>query len=389
MDAIVGNDLNIAARVAAGTGDAPDAGPAGDSHEPGAAVGRDGRECRADLRRYAGAARRIAEDRRRANWSRCSGRPAPARRRSCGFSPASIFRPPAASCSASEDALRLSVQERNVGFVFQNYALFRHMTVFDNVAFGLDRARCRPPPGQGRDRAPRSRASRTRPARRSREALSRAAFRRPAPARRARPRARHRAAHPAARRTLRRARREGAQGTAPLAARNPRSAPATPRSSSPTTRKRRSNSPTASSSSTRGESSRSAPPTRSTTGRRRRSSPASSARCNALPVTVETGNIFLDDRELGLANDGGPDGPRTLVFRPHDVVFRDDGVGGIAGFVVSELRHGPTRRLAVEVGLRRHRIEVDVAADTAPKKGNRVVILPRRWRLFRPDDFEG
>lgn len=30
-----------------------------------------------------------------------------------------------------------SVRERGVGFVFQNYALFRHMSVFDNVAFGL------------------------------------------------------------------------------------------------------------------------------------------------------------------------------------------------------------------------------------------------------------
>ena len=29
------------------------------------------------------------------------------------------------------------VQERRVGFVFQHYALFRHMTVFENVAFGL------------------------------------------------------------------------------------------------------------------------------------------------------------------------------------------------------------------------------------------------------------
>ena len=36
-----------------------------------------------------------------------------------------------------EDATRLSVQERRVGFVFQHYALFRHMTVFDNVAYGL------------------------------------------------------------------------------------------------------------------------------------------------------------------------------------------------------------------------------------------------------------
>src|SRR5688572_29971286 len=29
-----------------------------------------------------------------------------------------------------EDALRLDLRQRNVGFVFQHYALFRHMTVF-------------------------------------------------------------------------------------------------------------------------------------------------------------------------------------------------------------------------------------------------------------------
>src|SRR3954451_5962161 len=31
----------------------------------------------------------------------------------------------------------LSVQERNIGFVFQNYALFKSMNVFKNIAFGL------------------------------------------------------------------------------------------------------------------------------------------------------------------------------------------------------------------------------------------------------------
>src|SRR4030095_6896414 len=36
-----------------------------------------------------------------------------------------------------EDAVRIAIQRRRVGFVFQHYALFRHMTVFDNVAFGL------------------------------------------------------------------------------------------------------------------------------------------------------------------------------------------------------------------------------------------------------------
>jgi len=36
-----------------------------------------------------------------------------------------------------EDATARSVRDRNVGFVFQHYALFRHMSVFENVAFGL------------------------------------------------------------------------------------------------------------------------------------------------------------------------------------------------------------------------------------------------------------
>ena len=36
-----------------------------------------------------------------------------------------------------EDASARHVRERQVGFVFQHYALFKHMTVFENVAFGL------------------------------------------------------------------------------------------------------------------------------------------------------------------------------------------------------------------------------------------------------------
>ncbi len=35
------------------------------------------------------------------------------------------------------DVTHLHVRDRRIGFVFQHYALFRHMTVFDNVAFGL------------------------------------------------------------------------------------------------------------------------------------------------------------------------------------------------------------------------------------------------------------
>ena len=43
-----------------------------------------------------------------------------------------------------EDATNLPAQRRGVGFVFQHYALFRHMTIRQNVAFGLDVQKPRP-----------------------------------------------------------------------------------------------------------------------------------------------------------------------------------------------------------------------------------------------------
>jgi sulfate transport system ATP-binding protein len=53
-----------------------------------------------------------------------------------------------------EDVSHRDVKERRVGFVFQHYALFRHMTVFQNVAFGLQvrPRRLRPPKDVIRDR---------------------------------------------------------------------------------------------------------------------------------------------------------------------------------------------------------------------------------------------
>ena len=52
------------------------------------------------------------------------------------------------------DVTNMHVRDRRIGFVFQHYALFRHMSVFDNVAFGLTALprRARPSSGEIRSR---------------------------------------------------------------------------------------------------------------------------------------------------------------------------------------------------------------------------------------------
>ncbi len=47
-----------------------------------------------------------------------------------------------------KDVTEVPVQERGIGFVFQNYALFRHMTVASNIAFGLNVMKRRERPGK-------------------------------------------------------------------------------------------------------------------------------------------------------------------------------------------------------------------------------------------------
>mgnify|MGYP000082400562 CR=1 FL=1 len=57
-----------------------------------------------------------------------------------------LERPTAGEVYFDETAIKeLEPGQRNVGFVFQNYAIFTHMTVYDNLAFGLRVRKPRPP----------------------------------------------------------------------------------------------------------------------------------------------------------------------------------------------------------------------------------------------------
>ena len=287
-----------------------------------------------------------------------------------------------------EDALSLTVQQRNVGFVFQNYALFRHMRVFDNIAFGLDvRPRGRRPGKadigtrvmellklvqlDGLDRRFPSQLS---GGQRQRVALARALAIEPRILLLDEP---FGALDAKVRRELRRWLREIHDQTGhttvfvthdqeeaiELADRivvlnqgcieqvgtpdEIYDAPASPFVAGFI-----------------GES-------------------------NALPVVSQDGKLFLDDRALDLPSLSGPAGPRTLVFRPHHVDVLGDKPGGIAGRVISERRHGAVRRVEVEIDAGR-RVEVDVPADeTQARKGDSISVLPNHWWLFEAPKANG
>jgi sulfate transport system ATP-binding protein len=103
---------------------------------------------------------------------------------------------------------------------------------------------------------------------------------------------------------------------------------------------------------------------------------------SALPVTVENGSIHLDDRLIGIDAKGHPDGPAMLYFRPNQVRTGGADNGAIVGVVSGSRRHGDVRRLELEVGLARHRCEIDVAADSDIAKKGRVAFKLTDWRLY-------
>ena len=103
-----------------------------------------------------------------------------------------------------------------------------------------------------------------------------------------------------------------------------------------------------------------------------------------LPVTVADGAAVLDGVPTGLSAPGATAGPATLGFRPHDVVLVEDDGPALRGRIIAERRHGARRRLELEVGREHHRAEIDVEVDAPRPEGGRIAFRPERWRIFPP-----
>jgi sulfate transport system ATP-binding protein len=285
-----------------------------------------------------------------------------------------------------EDASRKSVGERNVGFVFQHYALFRHMTVADNVAFGLKirPAATRPPRGEIKRRAlelldlvqlsglAHRYPSQLSGGQRQRVALARALAIEPRVLLLDEP---FGALDAQVRRELRRWLREihDATGhTTVFVTHDQEEALELADRVVVMSQGRIEQVGTAD---------------------QVYDNPVSPfvygfiGDSSTLPVRVEQGDVWFEDRSIGLRAPHVPDGEATLYFRPHDVELLDGCGGCIAGTAGVSRRVAGTKRVELAIGGAGHRVEIELPVDHPAATRSRIAFRPRRWKLFSAQEL--
>lgn len=104
---------------------------------------------------------------------------------------------------------------------------------------------------------------------------------------------------------------------------------------------------------------------------------------NSLPVTVVDGQTRWHDRMIDFPTNGAADGPARLDFRPHDVSLSPDSAGSLPMLVTGAYRKGGNWRVEGTVGGAARVIEVDLPADgPLPNPGQRLTLQITRGRIF-------
>jgi sulfate transport system ATP-binding protein len=103
-----------------------------------------------------------------------------------------------------------------------------------------------------------------------------------------------------------------------------------------------------------------------------------------LPVEVQDGCVRLDGRALNITADGAPSGASKLFVRRHDMQVGPAGNGGLEGAVRRVRTFGPIQRaeVALSAGLGDTMIEIDAPRDREIQPGDIIGLQPRRYRIF-------
>ncbi|HZY67302.1 MAG TPA: sulfate/molybdate ABC transporter ATP-binding protein [Devosia sp.] len=102
---------------------------------------------------------------------------------------------------------------------------------------------------------------------------------------------------------------------------------------------------------------------------------------SSIPVEIENGELWVGGRAVGLSAGDAPPGKAQLFFRPHDAELVPEGLA-LAGVVAASRRVGGTRRVELEIGGEAQRVEIDLPFDHPAGEKTRVAFRPKRWRLF-------
>ena len=101
-----------------------------------------------------------------------------------------------------------------------------------------------------------------------------------------------------------------------------------------------------------------------------------------IPVDVDHGRVAIAGVPVGLGVEVFGSGPATLFVRPQH--WRLDAAGGLAATVISTRRHGTARRIDARLATGEV-LEIDLAPDVPVALGDHLALTPTKWRLFHDD----
>ncbi len=104
----------------------------------------------------------------------------------------------------------------------------------------------------------------------------------------------------------------------------------------------------------------------------------------SLPADVRDGALYVGDRQVPLDSQGVASGPARILARPHDVELAPAGEAPLSGKVLAVRTFGPTRRADIQIHGGNVVVEAAVPhGDTLPV-GTAIGLVPRRYRVFAP-----
>ena len=105
----------------------------------------------------------------------------------------------------------------------------------------------------------------------------------------------------------------------------------------------------------------------------------------ALPVTVAEGHVFFGGRELQVSSHGMRTGEAKVYFRPADIAVARPGAGEFEGRVEAIRRTSSGLRATTALEGYDQVLEIDTPIDSGAKPGERIPLVLSRARLFPTD----